>query len=919
MLLTGSILKAQSTGIIYGNVKDDSGSGIATADVFIDGTLFSAFTDENGTYEMEVDPGTYEVIITAVGFEELTQTMTVNDGQRVEFSTSLKPSSESTTQLSEAVVIGEVNKSTESSLLNEQRKSIEMKQAIGAQELSRKGVSDVATAVTKTTGVSKQEGVKNVFVRGLGDRYNSTSLNGLPLPSEDPEYKNISLEFFTTDIIQNININKTFGSDLYGDVAGANIDIVSKELERKGVFSIFTGNGYNTNLSGNTLSVADGHNYFGYPENGIDIPISDLQTYGFETDFKPGQRRHPFNTNFGLYGGGRFKFGEKSSLSLFGVALNNSDFYFQEGIVRQVNSEGGIRQDMKVQKSEYSVTQTLMGNIKYKFGNGRSIAVNSLYIHDNQQSVGDYNGYTTRVNDNDFATNSFIRRQQMNSNNLFVNQLLAEYKFSNKLDANLGVGYNMVRGSEPDRKTNSYDYDYNGNNGYVIGTNSAALNNRFFSTLEEDDITGRLELNYRFNPESELVKVLTLGGDFRNTERTFEYTQFNFHFNTPIPVDINNPDLLFNQTYLTLGRQNGGFDLVTGRGRGDNALDPFYYLGERNIYAGYAQLIFPFTSKFTALLGARFEAVEQTVNWDTNLSSSVNDLTVPEGKIEDSYFLPSLNLKYSFNDDNVLRLAASQTYTLPQFKEVALFLYEDVNFSSFGNPYLEAATSLNFDLKYDWYLSRKGEILSIGGFYKLIQNPINRIRVASAANELSYVNTGDAFATGVEIEARKNIFQRDGEINKQNLSFGLNVSYLYTEQKLEDTDKDRLTVLFTNEKDQLEGASPLLINSDLSYNLSGDRVDFTTTAVFNYFYDKIFSIGTSENENIVEKSIPTLDFVNKIQFKKSGIGLSLSVRNILDPDFELTQETNVNGQKTDTLLGSYKKGMTFSFGISWSM
>src|SRR5690606_3266234 len=130
---------------------------------------------------------------------------------------------------------------------------------------------------------------------------------------------------------------------------------------------------------------------------------------------------------------------------------------------------------------------------------------------------------------------------------------------------------------------------------------------------------------------------------------------------------------------------------------GDNALDPFYYLGERNIYAGYAQLIFPFTSKFTALLGARFEAVEQTVNWDTNLSSSVNDLTVPEGKIEDSYFLPSLNLKYSFNDDNVLRLAASQTYTLPQFKEVALFLYEDVNFSSFGNPYLEAATSLNFD------------------------------------------------------------------------------------------------------------------------------------------------------------------------------------------------------------------------------
>ena len=89
-----------------------------------------------------------------------------------------------------------------------------MKQAIGAEELSRKGVSNATAAVTKTTGVSKQEGVKNVFVRGLGDRYNSTSLNGLPLPSEDPRYKNIALSFFTTDIIKNINVNKTFSADL---------------------------------------------------------------------------------------------------------------------------------------------------------------------------------------------------------------------------------------------------------------------------------------------------------------------------------------------------------------------------------------------------------------------------------------------------------------------------------------------------------------------------------------------------------------------------------------------------------------------------------------------------------------------------------------------------------------------------------
>ena len=82
----------------------------------------------------------------------------------------------------------------------------------------------------KFRGISKQEGVKNVFVRGLGDRYNLTTLNRFPIPSEDPEYKNIALDFFSTDIIQSVDVNKTFGGTMASDVAGAGINISSKEL-----------------------------------------------------------------------------------------------------------------------------------------------------------------------------------------------------------------------------------------------------------------------------------------------------------------------------------------------------------------------------------------------------------------------------------------------------------------------------------------------------------------------------------------------------------------------------------------------------------------------------------------------------------------------------------------------------------------
>src|SRR5690606_15720305 len=142
---------------------------------------------------------------------------------------------------------------------------------------------------------------------------------------------------------------------------------------------------------------------------------------------------------------------------------------------------------------------------------------------------------------------------------------------------------------------------------------------------------GKFEVNYNFNPTAELVKTLTIGTNYRNTERTFEATQFNFDFNSPLAVDIDNPDALFNQHYLDLGKNHGGFDLITGWGSNpDVAFDPFYYIGEKTILAGYAQLTIPFSNKFTALIGGRFESVEQIVNWHTNLSSSVNDLTVEE-------------------------------------------------------------------------------------------------------------------------------------------------------------------------------------------------------------------------------------------------------------------------------------------------
>ncbi len=920
LMLFVSVATFAQNGTVAGTItdKDLQNEPLPFASVSLKGTTIGVSTGNDGKYSISAKPGDYVLVLSFVGYESLEVPVTIKANETVTIDRALGSGS---VTLQDVKVQSAVSREKETALLLEQKNAVEMKQAIGAQELSRKGVNDAATAVTKTVGVAKQEGVNNVFVRGLGDRYNSTSLNGLPLPSEDPVYKNISLEFFTSNIIKSIDINKTFGANLYGDVGGANINIASKELDQRQYFSISAGSGYNTNAIKSDFIVADGnYNYFGLPKFGKDNPITSLNVYSFDTSFKPQSQDNTIDTDFSVVGGGKFNFANERSLSIFGVVSNNSDFQYKEGLVGQVTSAGDYRQNMQAKRYEYKTTQSALLNTKYKFGQGRSIALSSLYIHDNAQSVGDYSGFTTNVNDNDFADKSFIRRQQMNNNNLLVNQLLADYRFSDRFSLSLKTAYNLIRGSEPDRRTNSYDFDYAGTKGggYLVGSNSSGLNNRFFSRLDEDDLAGRLEASYTLEPDAELKKVLSFGADARITKRNFEFEQVNYDTDEPLPVDINNPEGFFNQTSLDLGKPLG-FDLETQRGAGANALDPFHYEGDRKIVGGYTQVTYPFSDKLVAIFGVRAENFSQTVDWDTNLGSSINNPAIDPSKIEKTYVLPSVSLKYSLGEKQAIRFAASETYTMPQFKETAVFLYEDVNSSEQGNPDLIPSTNINVDIKYDWYLSNK-EIVSLGGFYKYIQDPINRVKISSAGNDFSYVNLPWAYAVGLELELRKSLYNVSSDARSTDLSFGFNASYLYTNQAQEDISSDKFTVLFTESRGRLQGASPLLINADLSFTKGNDNYGLTSTAVFNYFHDKVFAIGTADSQNIVEKAIPSLDFINRLDLKKTGIGISLSVKNILDPRFRLTQEaTTLAGVTSDKSISDYRKGLFLGLGINWTL
>jgi TonB-dependent receptor len=896
-LALSQFLVAQDKGKLNGLLtdKESNNEPLPFANVLIKGTTIGTTTDFDGKYSFPVPVGTHTVQFSFLGYKSIEKTFTIKAGETVTINQLM--SAEEGVALDDIVIKTTTSKEKTSALILEQKKAVSIKTTIGAQELATKGVSDAAGAVTKTAGVSK--GSKNVIVRGLGDRYNSTTMNGLPLPSEDPEYKNISLNFFDTSIIKNIGVNKVFTSDLNGDVGGANIDIVSKEVIKRREASLGVSLGANTQTVSKEFLTIDGTNKFGTQR--LNHTVTDLDTYSFANSFKPQSQDFQLDNSFSFKYGRKYDVGKDNTLSFFFVGSYDAKYNYLEGNIKQNTTDGSVApfKDQDFSKYDFNVSQLLMGNVKFKTDD-YSIAYNHLFIHNNKQSIGDYFGKDDPQDDGDLE---FQRRQQTNNNELYVNQLLGNYKFSDRLELEAKGSLNFIRGNEPDRRTNKYllrDGFYNPQ------TSSAGENERFFSKLQENDYAAKGKLTYKLKEDEDDKSTIDFGADYRYTERLFAATIFNHGFSQRIPITIDNPDAIFNQNSI----DNNLFVMETGRGRNIRVFDPFTYRGKRLISGVFTNLVYQFSENLIVSGGLKFERNHQRVTYDTNIAASAID---GASEIDRSYVLPSINIKYNFNENSILRFAGSQTYTFPQFKETAPFKYQDVNFSSQGNPDLEPSENYNLDTKYEYYFS-SSELVSLTGFYKYIQNPIARSEIPSGGNTLTYLNVGDdASIYGLELEARKNVLKSDDTVeNEYSLNAGLNASVLFSKVNLDSNS----IAQFQQATSQLEGATPFLMNADVTFNKKYSENELTTSLVFNYFSDRVYSIGTRGFENIIEKGIPTLDLVSSLKIGKK-FNVNFKATNILNPSFQLSRDSSTSA--SNVVLSNYKKGVNLSLGFSYQL
>ena len=897
------ILVAQDKGKLTGLLTDKEANNepLPFANVLIKGTSIGTTTDFDGLYSLSVPAGTHTVEFSFLGYKSIEKTFTITAGETVTINQIL--SAEEGVALDDVVITSTTSREKESALLLKQKKATVIVESIGAERLSKTGVSNASNATTKISGVTKSEGTGDIYVRGLGDRYLSTTMNGLPIPSDNVDNKNINLSLFPTSIIENVGISKTYTTSNYLDQASGNVNVETKGYKRK-EFSIGVSGGSNTNVLGQfgdfRRTIITDDVTMGFHQK--QFAVQDLITrQGWDTR----SQSAPMNFSVSLSGGTKFDvFGKE--LSLFASASHSKSFNYQKGLFQlaRANNIDIIFSDVETFSS--TVNTTGYANLGLKLNDDHKIKFNALFVAksvDNLFEAG-RNGQGFVFEQEPQEEGAFIRDQNFKQTIMLVNQVLGEHKILENNTVKWAVGFNFILAEEPNRIRNEANIL---NPTTVQYSNNSAFQQRKSSQkIEDNEINAYVKDSWSLGKADEddnLPYKLNFGVNYRHKERNFRSLFIGVDADGFQVPSVDEFSLTFTPTAF-----NNGLRLV------ERPLDR--YNGTFDAVAGFADFDFQF-DKLTGNIGVRYERDEIYVEWDVaNFQGRTGSLNRDYNNLN-----PSINLKYELNDRNFVRVATSISQTLPEFKEFAPFEYvSPTGRVTKGNPDIERSNVYNVDLKWEFYPSSE-ELISATAFYKKIEDPINLAQARGSAGIFQFYNTGkEANIFGIELEGRVGFLENEDDENLLNLTG--NVTQMWLTQ-------DLLTNFQYNNKTEssLQGASDFIINSTLSYSNKKER-EFIATLSGNYSSDKIFALGNPEsftssdtlfNDEIIEKGFVTLDLVLSKEITEKLTARVIG-RNLLNPSIKQDQDIrnlNTGITTTETVL-QYKKGSQLSLNLKYT-
>lgn len=969
ILFSVQLTFSQQSGISGKIIEEATGKTLPGAIIRIKNTKLATESDIEGNFFFRsVAVGKYDVEFSALGFEtKIISEVEVLNNEITNLTISL---TEKTNALDE-VVIRTVKAKTESvqSLLTMQKNSIRVSDGISAESIKRTPDKTTSDVLKRISGTSIQDN-KFVIVRGLNDRYNTTYLNGSPLPSTEPDKKAFSFDIFPANMLDNLVINKTASPDLPGEFAGGIIEINTKSTPDKNFQSITVGVGYNTITTNETKFQANDiktglPSYF--PNSADFIALQNLKTEtslqqiatlakNYQTDWSVNEGKFDPNTNLQFTLGRYFKFNETQSMGLLASVTNNVTNVYGEGSLKEYETAGVLSKDFKNDNYRKQKLTGAILNLSLKLNTNNRFSFKNLYSVTSESRYTDRLG-TKNAQDVEPTMTSSTNRL-FTQNKIYTGQLIGEH-FLPESKIKLGwVGsYSNVQREIPSERRNSYEYIQ-----YTDGTQSVPTayfvgeavgidypGSIFTSYNTENIFSAKIDISKKIEFSDNFSTDIKIGGIAQSRNRKFQARQLGY---VPFSGRVNgvtwgpNADIstfssaiqtlpdatMFNSSnmgILSTSPNSSGLTLFEGTKGSD------YYDAESSLDAGYLMIDNIF-KKLRIIWGARIENYSQHLNSTDDVSKAV---VVDDTQLD---ILPSVNLIYSLNKKQNLRLSGSKTLNRPEFRELAPFLFYDfeTRMSTEGNPNLKITEIYNTDLRYEYFLG-KGQLFSVSTFYKNFKNPIEIQARANNSNKYENAKAGTNY--GVELEFRlllSTVFGTNENKFLDDLTLFSNLAIIRSEVDISNLNNANAVVT------PLQGQSPYVFNAGLQY--INKELGWSFAANTNRVGNRITIHGNQTTGNAApaywEKARTFLDFQIAKSFLKNKIELKLNVQNVLAQDLIFYQNNyalengeikgfdafvnkvftgdsqNKNGfdSKVDDEISRNTFGRTFSFSMTYN-
>lgn len=849
-------------------------------------------SDIDGNYSITLPEGTYTVVASYVSYATLEITkVEIKSDEAVTLDIDLK---ETTQDLGEVTVVARMDMEAEKALMIERQQATVAVENLGAKEMSMKGLSTVADGIKKVTGIS-MEGNSKVYVRGLGDRYSMTSLNGFPIASPNPDNKLIPLTLFPTSTVKNVSVSKVYQPSVFGDYSGAHINVDTKENIGKDYLTFSLSTGGKTNILFSDFYSSDktgaGVPFLGI-SNGLNLNknIKAMTADAFE-DWQ--RTNNPFQTGFSVrknralpavgldFGMGKtWRAGAQKLSVLLAAGFNNDRTWYKDACVSTINAQGVVRDEYQYDKYIYETTATLLGQVGYTLGKNGRISYNVMLVNNTEDN------YMRREGVDAEGIELIGSNSVYHACGLFNSQLTGKHELlRDKWFADWQVSRGRTKSDEPDRR--QVMFTRNGNHTLSLFKLNRQETMRYFGELSEDEWNGDLKIKHALGTQSGFIRA---GGSVRSKRRDFYSSNFYYNLKNISPqID----DIYDTDHYLHYGNMADG--TVTAD---KNSLPRNKYYAGMDICAAFADMEYYPAAQLLVSFGLRYEHSAQHVRFWTDAAEERRAVLATDD------LFPAVNLKYNINRNGNLRLGISRTVTRPSFLEMAPFEYKESYGGATVRGYERITNGYNYnlDLRYELFHGF-GDMYSFGVYCKYLKTPIERVQEYSGSLIQSFRNVDKGNVAGAELEIRRQL--------TKSLKIDFNASYIFTRISLPEKG------LYTDNTRRLQGASPWLVNLDINYApvavVPGDEKPLSFAAVYNLQGARISSVGINGVNNVIEEAVHSLDFIASYAFGK-GMKVKLQGRNLLNPEHRFTQKIKDTG-KNET-VEYFRKGVDIGIGFS---